>query len=162
MEDPKNGELLVDVGFGFHPPEDSALVGFWEIEAIHLGFQYGGYTSGVTHGVSTVSAIGGMHAEMAFLQRVRSHVSYRLAYNQVFEVLRGPQLRLKDDFFSMGSAYHLNHSYLKSVKDIKETYQRNRFKALGVRDEYRCRAKSVKRLLPLFKAKVSCRSVSIS
>jgi len=64
MENTENGELLVDIGFDFHPPEGSNLVGFWDMDAVHQGFQYGGYASPVSHSVSTASAIGGMHAEM--------------------------------------------------------------------------------------------------
>jgi len=59
-----SGELLLDIGFGFHPPKNSELVGFWDLDAIRQGFDYGGYARGTSHTVSTVSAIGGIHAEM--------------------------------------------------------------------------------------------------
>lgn len=153
MESTENGELLVDIGFGFHPPADSQVVGFWDVDAIQLGFQYGGYASGVTHAVNTVSAIGGIHAEMTSDRRKRTHISHRLAYNLAYEIVRGGQTK-KESFFSPKSAFTVDDHYLRDVKGVIDAYQRNKYRELGVRDEYRCRASSVKRLLPHLKAKV--------
>jgi hypothetical protein len=154
MEDVRNGELMVDLGFGIHPPENSGLVGFWDTEAIQQGFNYGGYNRGVTHTVSTTSAIGGIHAEMPSIRRKRTHIAYRLTYNLAYEVLRGQRTRLKESFFPPGSAYQVDRRYLDSIKGVVEAFDRNMHKSFGVRDEYRCRASSVKRLLPLLKDKV--------
>lgn len=154
MENTDNGELLVDIGFGIHPPEDSHLVGFWDTEAIRQGFDYGGYLSGVTHPVCTVPAIGGMHAEMSNNRRRRSHISYRLTYNLAYEVLRGQRTRLKESFFPLESAYQVDQNYLQSIKGVVDAYDRNKHKSFGVRDEYRCRASTMQRLLPLLKEKV--------
>jgi len=89
MEDPNNGELLVDLGFGIHPPEDRKVVGFWDTDALRVGFDYGGYSQGTSHKVSTMPAIGGIHAEMGHSRRKLVHIAYRLTYNLVYEVLRG-------------------------------------------------------------------------
>jgi len=81
IEDINNGELLVNLGFGIHPPEDSESAGFWDLNALGLGFSYRGYTSAVTHTINTVSAIGAIHAEMNSSQKKHSHITYQLTYN---------------------------------------------------------------------------------
>ena len=154
MEDPENGELLVDVGFGIHPPENAEVVGFWDVEAIQQGFDYGGYSRGVSHGVSTALAIGGIHAEMTMGRRKRTHIAYRLTYNLAYEVLRGHRTRHGGSFFPLKSAYEVDQRYRQDIKGVVEAYDRNVGKSFGVRDEYRCRASAVKRLLPLLKNKV--------
>ena len=157
MEKTDNGELLVDVGFGIHPPAHSGLLGFWDIEAVELGYKYGGYCAGVTHGVSTVSAIGGIHAEMGTVRKKRTHIGHRLTYNLVYEIMRGKRTRERKSFFSLDSAYNVDRDYLQDIKDISDAFRRNQHKSLGVRDEYRCRLGSVKRLFPLLRSKVSIR-----
>lgn len=154
MEDPDNGELLVDIGFGFHPPEGSQLVGFWDVDALRVGFDYGGYGAGTTHGVSTASAIGGIHSEMNTRRRKRTHIAYRLTYNLPYEVLRGQKTRLKENFFPFASAYAQDSKYREGVDGVTQAFDRCRTKSFGVRDEYRCRASSVRRLLPHLKHKV--------
>lgn len=155
MEDTENGELLVDLGIGIHPPAGEKVVGFWDVEALRQGFDYGGYKKGTTHGASTVSGIGGIHAEMSKARRKQTHVSYRLAYNLAYEILRGNKTRLKRGFFPVQSAYEQDQSYRESVKGVVDACERSMEKSFGVRDEYRCRASSIKRVLPLLKDKVS-------
>ena len=154
MEHPNNGELLVDIGFGFHPPDGSQLVGFWEMDALRLGFDYGGYARGTSHAVSTVSAIGGIHAEMTSVRRSRVHIAYRLSYNLPYEILRGEETRCRDGFFPLAEAYNVSKKYTDSLAGVEGAYDRNMDKELGVRDEYRCRARTVQRVLPLMREKV--------
>jgi hypothetical protein len=154
MENPENGELLVDLGFGFHPPEGSNVVGFWDVEALRVGFDYGGYGTGTTHGVSTASAIGGIHAEMTTRRRKRTHIAYRLTYNLPYEVLRGQKTRKKESFFPFVSAYTQDKKYTQGVEGVIQAFDRCMNKSYGVRDEYRCRASSIKRLLPHLRKKV--------
>ena len=154
MEDTKNGELLVDIGFGFHPPEETQLIGFWDVDALQLGFDFGGYARGVTHGVNTLSAIGGIHAEMTSVRRKRTHIAHRLTYNLSYEILRGRRTRVKEGFFPPASAYEVNQKYRDDIKGVIDAYERNKFERFGVQDEWRCRAKTMKRLLPLLKDKV--------
>ena len=154
MEDTKNGELLVDIGFSFHPPEETQLIGFWDVDALQLGFNFGGYARGVTHGVNTLSAIGGIYAEMTSVRRKRTHIAHRLTYNLSYEILRGRRTRVKEGFFPPASAYEVNQKYRDDIKGVIDAYERNKFERFGVRDEWRCRAKTMKRLLPLLKDKV--------
>lgn len=154
MEDEENGELLVDLGFGIHPPEGAQVVGFWDVEAIRAGYDYGSYSSGTTHGVSTISAIGGIHAEMGLSRRKRTHIAYRLTYNLAYEVLRGQKTRLKENFFPFVSAYQQDNKYKDAVDGVIKAFQRAMNKSYGSRDEYRCRASSIKQLLPLLMEKV--------
>jgi len=154
MENPANGELLVDLGVGIHPPEDRNVVGFWDIEALRMGFDYGGYSQGTTHKVNTMSAIGGIHSEMGSTRRKRTHIAYRLTYNLVYEVLRGKRTMVKDGFFSPSLAYNLDPRYKQDVNDVVEAYKRNEEKSFGVRDEYRSRGSTIKDVLPFLEAKV--------
>ena len=130
------------------------MVGFWDVDALRAGFDYGGYTKGTTHGTSTVPVIGGIHAEMGSIRRKRTHIAYHLTYNLVYEVLRGQWTREKESFFHPRSAYEQDHKYKNGIRDLVEAYSRSMDKSYGVRDEYRCRAGSVKRLLPLLEDKV--------
>jgi hypothetical protein len=154
MQDTENGELLVDLGFGFHPPENSNLVGFWDMDAVQQGFDYGGFKSGTAHSICTVSAIGGKNAEMSFTRRKRTHLGYRLIYNLAYEVFRGKETRERENFIPVADAYQDNEAHRSRLTGLKEALQRNKNKSLGVRDEYRCRGTSVRRLLPKLKEKV--------
>jgi len=155
MESGENGELLIDIGVGFHPPAGSELVGFWSMDALQVGFEYGGYGTGTRHSVSTVSAIGGIHANMPKDRRLRTHILYRLAYNLSYEVLRGHKTRTKTGFFPARSAYMADKDFVDSVEAVVCAYERSLHKSYGVRDEYRCRASSARRLLPYLRNKVS-------
>ena len=154
MENPANGELLVDLGVGIHPPEDRNVVGFWDTDALRMGFDYGGYSQGTTHKVNTMSAIGGIHSEMGNTRRKRTHISYRLTYNLVYEILRGKRTRLKDGFFPPSLAYNLDPRYKQDINDVVEAYERNEEKSWGTWDEYRCRGSTIKDVLPYLEAKV--------
>jgi len=60
---------------------------------------------------------------------------------------------LKGDFFPPESAYKVDTAYLNDINGWS-TLTDSTQKEYGVRDEYRCRASSLKRLLPLLKKKV--------
>ena len=111
MENTDNGELLVDIGVGFHPSEEEAVVGFWHIDLLRLAFDYGGYNQGTTHSVSTVTCIGGIQAEMSKARRLKTHIAYRQAYNLSYEAIRGKLTRERKAFFTAESAYI--YSYTK-------------------------------------------------
>jgi len=155
MESEDNGELLIDIGLGFHPPEGSGMVGFWSMDPLQVGFEYGGYGTGTHHKVNTFSAIGGIHADMPKDRRLKTHILYRLAYNLSYEVLRGHKTRTKTGFFPARSAYEVNQDFLDTVKGVVSAYERSLDKSYSVRDEYRCQASSARRLLPLLTDKVS-------
>ena len=144
MEDTKNGELLVDIGFGFHPPEETQLISFWDVDTLQLGFDFGGYACGVSHGINTLSVIGGIHAEMTSVRRKQTHIAHQLTYNLSYKILRGRRMRVKEGFFPLASAYEVNQKYRDNIKGVINTYQRNKFERFGVRDEWRCRAKTMK------------------
>lgn len=154
MEDPDNGELLVDVGIGIHPPENSQVVGFWDVEALRVGYDYGGYARGTTHGVSTVWAIGGIHAEMGGVRKKHTHIAYRLSYNLAYEIHRGLWTRQKEKFFPVSATYKQDPQYRDAIRSMLEAFDRNINKSFGVRDEYRCRGSSIKRVFPHLKARV--------
>jgi hypothetical protein len=159
MKDTENGELLVDVGFGIHPPKDAEVVGFWDVDALRQSYDYGGYSNGTTHGVHTIPAIGATHAEMTSRRKKRTHIAYRLTYNLHFEIMRSHRTKLKEGFFPPGTAYKQTREYGEMVQGVTDAYHRSISKSYGVRDEYRCRAGSVERLLPLLWDKV--RSVPV-
>lgn len=157
MEDSKNGELLIDVGFGFHAKGDVPLVGFWKTDALQLSFDYGGYAHGVSHSTCTIPSIGGMTAEMAKARRLRVHVAYRQSYNLTYETVRGKAAREKDGFLTARSAYHQKDDYRTNVTGITNVCTRSCDRSYGVRDEYRCRAATVRRLFRFMEQKVSRR-----
>lgn len=154
MEDTENGELLIDIGIGFHPSEETDVVGFWDMDVLRLGFDYGGYNQGTSHSVSTVTCIGGIQAEMSRPRRLRTHIAYRQAYNLSYEVIRGKLTREQTGFFSAGSAYHQTDAYRRNVEGVINAFMRNASTSYGVRDEYRCRG-TARRLIMLLVAKVS-------
>lgn len=149
-----NGELLVDVGFGFHPSGGPAVVGFWKMDALRLGYDYGGCSQGTNHSTCTIPAVGGINAEMAKARRLHTHICYRQSYNLVYEVIRGKLTRARKGFFPAGSAYHQKDDYWRQVEGVTNAFMRSCTRSFGVRDEYRCRARSVKRLIPELMEKV--------
>lgn len=153
MENTDNGELLIDVGFGFHPSGEVPVVGFWHMETLRLGFNYGGYNQGTHHGVCTIPTVGGIQAEMSKARRLMIHIAYRQSYNLAYEAIRGKLTRERGAFFSAGSAYHQKSDYQKQVEGISAVFMRNITRSYGVRDEYRCRA-TTRRLFPVLINKV--------
>ena len=158
MEDTENGELLMDVGFGFHPSGEVPMVGFWKMDALRLGFDYGGYTQGTSHSACTISSLGGINAEMSLARRLNVHIAYRQAYNLAYEVIRGKLTRERTGFFSAVSAYQQKDDYRRNVEGVINAFLRNRDKSFGVRDEYRCRV-TVRRLFELLVEKVRLHQV---
>jgi len=153
MEDTENGELLIDLGFGFHPSKEAHVVGFWNVEMLHLGYGFGGYNQGITHSVCTIPSLGGIQAEMSKARRLRIHVAYRQSYNLAYEAIRGKLTRERNGFFSAESAYHLKDDYRTTIEGITGAFTRSINRSYGVRDEYRCRA-SIRRLFPVLILKV--------
>ena len=153
MEDNEHGDLLIDIGFGFHPSGDTSMVGFWNMDVLRLAFDYGGYNQGTEHSVSTVTCIRGIQAEMSRARRLRIHIAYRQAYNLAYEVIRGRLTREQTGFFSAASAYHQDNAYRKNKEGLVGAFTRNMTTSYGVRDEYRCRA-SARWPIPLLVTKV--------
>ena len=153
MEDVDNGELLIDIGFGFHPSREMNVVGFWNVDVLRLSFDYGGYNQGVSHSVCTIPQIGGIQGEMSKARRLMIHIAYRQSYNLAYEVIRGKQTRERTAFFPAELAYHQHSNYWKTVDGVRNAFTRSVGRSYGVRDEYRCRA-SMRKLFPLLISKV--------
>jgi hypothetical protein len=154
MEESRNGELIIDVGFGFHPSQEKPLVGFWKADVLRLGFDFAGYNQQTSHRVCTIPAIGAINAELSKRRRLRVHIAYRQSYNLVYEVIRGRLTRERTGYFSAESAYHQKGDYVKNIRDMRDAFDRNCGRSFGVRDEYRCRVTALQ-LLPELVKKVS-------
>jgi len=157
MEDTGNGELLLDIGFGFHPSKEKNVVGFWGTDALRLGFDFGGYNKGTQHSACTIPSIGGIQAEMSKARRQIIHIAWRQAYNLSYEAIRGKLTRERIAFFSAESAYHQKDDYYKNVEGVTNAFIRGMTRSYGVRDEYRCRA-TARKQIPMLVQKVGSSS----
>lgn len=180
MMDRRNGELMMDVGVGFHPPMDApasrenssdptegegirgawepggpwgSLTGIWRREKLELSYDRAGFNKGSSHSACTLSDYGGLQAEMPRSRGERVHMNFRQSYNLAYEVIRGTKTRERS-LFSPKDAYSLNDTFDKSTRDLAAGFFGSTEKSYGVREEFRASGSIIRQLLPVIKERV--------
>jgi hypothetical protein len=147
----ENGQLLMDLGLGFHPTDENgeALVCLWDLGKLRESYNAAGMNQGTTHHTNTMANYGGIQAEMA---QLRSHLvqlcfrsSYCLHYETVRRV-RGGEISFCDDV----DAYNTNSSFMRSIDDYMKMLNGGRTKTFGVRDEIRGSGAAICQVLKIF------------
>lgn len=146
MMDRKNGELILDIGFGFQPVTRTPLVGLHRSEALEASAGVAGFRQGYLHTAETFAGYGSLQTEMRADRSVVTHVVFRSAYNLCYE----PR-RTKDNvptFVDDSEAYHVTEKYMNECAKAVETYGPEvRKRSYGTRDEYRLGGLAAKEVL---------------
>jgi hypothetical protein len=178
MVDRKNGELMLDLGVGFHPPLDmqapadgqditnpeaqgpwepggpwGPLTGMWRREKLEMSYDTAGFNKGTSHSACTFSDYGGIQAEMPRARAEQVHINFRQSYNLAYEVIRGPKSRDRV-LFTPKDAYTLNEVFQKSSQHLANGFFSSVEKSYGVRDEFRVSGSTILKLIPMIKERV--------
>ena len=134
----ENGQLLMDLGIGFHPTDDNGepLVCLWDLEKLCESYDAAGMNKGTTHHTNTMANYGGIQAEMDQRRRSLVQICFRSSYCLHYEAVRrvrGGEISFCNDV----DAYNTNSSFMKSIDDYMKMLNGGRKKTYGVRDEIR-------------------------
>jgi len=130
MSRPENGECLLDLGMSIYPETEENLVGLWNISAADASFAKGGLNTPPIHNIGTLSDYGGVAAEMCRTRSEATHLNYRMAYNLVYEIVRGNVYFCEDS-----DAYAGNAVFHKCFQNYISMYTKAVNRTYGVRDE---------------------------
>ena len=143
--DRSNGEVHMDVGFTYHPQrakveededrEKSGVTGLWRMGYLEESFAKAGYKKGTAHHINTLAGFGALQAEMMLERSRRVHITFRSAYNVIYEAVRKKDN--KPWFCGDGDAYNLTETFLSACEDKSKQYSNRGSRYYGVRDEYR-------------------------
>lgn len=136
MQDPKNGELVCDVGVTIQPQHDCPLVGLWRLDSLEASYGAAGFLSGNIHTVNTLALYGGLQAESPERRCERTGVVFRQTYNLPWEAVR------KNDnsrnLFNEKDVYQQNKTFQQELKSVRQVFQTQaNTVSYGVRDEFR-------------------------
>jgi hypothetical protein len=83
MEKRENGQLLLDLGMGFHPvPEDKTpLVFLWKLTQVNQSYEAGGMNAGKVHHAGMMGGYGGRQAEMEQMCSAIVQLCFRSTYS---------------------------------------------------------------------------------
>jgi hypothetical protein len=154
MMERQNGELFMDLGMAFHPnPRNKEpLIGLWRLDKLRNSFAAAGMNTGTEHNVNTLANYGGIQSEMAQRRAAIVQLTFRSAYNLVFEIIRRPG---KDYFCEDVDAHDVNHTFLDCVDKYGKMYKSSSEKSYGVRDEIRGSGRAINKALSAAPQKVS-------
>jgi hypothetical protein len=136
MLDRDNGELVLDVGLGFHAHKEGIpLTGLWRLAPMLQSYECAGMKAPRQHYANTHVEYGALQAEMRKDRRQVTHQVFRSTYNLCFEVVRRPgaEVLMCDD----ADAYHGNNTYSTACDQYAAMYASAVTKDFGVREEYR-------------------------
>lgn len=135
MMDPRNGQLLMDLGMGFHPnPKDGeARIGLWQLDKLRASYFAAGMNVGRIHPFNTFSNYGGLQAEMPIARATAVHLGYRSSYNLNFEIIRCPGSEVY--FCGDQDAHDVNAKFISCLKAYEEMFAGSINKSYGVREE---------------------------
>ena len=135
----ENGQLVMDIGLGFHPigTNGEPLVCLWDLEKTGQFYKAARMQQGEVHHMNTMANFGGWQAEMSQTRRSLVQIcfqsTYGLHYEPVRHVRRG-EISMCEYF----NAHHTNSAFKKSCNDYLKMLNGGRKRGYGVRDEIHC------------------------
>ena len=134
----ENGQLVMDLGLGFHPigEDDEQLVCLWDLNKLEDLYGAAGMLKGTVHHTNTMANCGGRQAEMGQVRASLVQICFRSTYGLHYEPVRrvrGGEISFCDD----ADAYNTNTTFMKSCGDYIKMLNGGRTKTYGARDEIR-------------------------
>ena len=138
MQKRKNGQLLMDLGMGFHPnPEDKTpLVFLWDLKKVNASYDAAGMNAGKQHHAGMMGQYGGRQAEMEQKRLAIVQFCFRSTYSLNYQPFRRSQageINLCEDI----DAYEVNSTYRNSLDSHIKMMQGSLRKSFGAREEMR-------------------------
>lgn len=161
MSDRRNGELLLDLGIGFHPitneDDEDGVVGIWKVDMLRQSYARAGYKAPDIHPTSTFRDFGNMQAEMLPKRRQATHLVFRQEYNLAYEVVRTASNHV--NVCTEPVAYRGNRAYTDAVSNMLRAFENASGKSFGVRTEVRMGIQALAEIYPKVLQLVSGRRV---
>ena len=138
MKKRENGQMVMDLGLGFHPigEDDEPLVCLWDLSKLDDSYKAAGMHKGTVHHTNTMSDYGGRQAEMAQVRASLVQICFRSTYGLYYEPVRrvrGGKISFCDDV----DVYNTNVTFMKSCSDYIKMLNGGRTKSYGARDKIR-------------------------
>jgi hypothetical protein len=148
MERKNGGQLVLDLGMGFHPVSDSGtpLVCLWKLDRLRNSYDAAGMNKGTTHRVNTFDLYGGIQAEMETVRRRIVQIQFRQSYGLHYQPTRrgkGGDITFCSDL----DAYDVNATFRQSIDTFVEMLTGGCEKSYGARDEVRASGMAIKDVL---------------
>lgn len=134
----ENGQLVMDLGLGFHPigANGEPIVCLWDLQKTGQSYRAAGMQQGKVHYTNTMANFGGRQAEMSQNRSSLVQVCFRSTYGLHYEPvrrIRGGEISLCED----AEAYHTTGAFMKSCNDYVRMLNGGRKRGYGGRDEIR-------------------------
>ena len=138
MQKRENGQLLMDLGMGFHPnPEDKTpLVYLWDMKKVNASYNATGMNAGKQHCAGMMGRYGGRQAEMEQKRLAIVQFCFRSTYSLNYQPFRRSQageINLCEDI----DAYEVNSTYRHNLDSHIKMMQGSLHKSFGAREEMR-------------------------
>ena len=135
----ENGQLVMDIGLGFHPvgTNGEPLVCLWDLGKTGQSYRAARMQQGEVHHTNTMANFGGRQAEMSQTRSSLVQICFRSTYGLHYEPVRrvrGGEISMCED----SDAYRTNSAFKKSCNDYLKMLNGGRKRGYGVRDEIRC------------------------
>ena len=153
----KNGQLLIDLGMGFHPVslEEEPLVALWKLDKLHASYAAAGMNKGTTHHTNTFQKYGGMQAEMGAVRQRTVQLCFRSSYGLYYQPVRrghGGDISLCTDV----DAYDVNDAFRTSIQGYIKMLLGSEKKTYGTREEMRGSGRAIMGALQDVEELVGC------
>ena len=134
----ENGQMVMDLGFGFHPTgvDNTPLVCLWDLAKVAQSYGAAGMQKGTIHHTNTMAGYGGRQSEMTQVRSSLVQICFRSTYGLHYEPVRrvrGGEISFCEDI----DAYDTNAAFMKSCEDYIKMLNGGRSKSFGARDEVR-------------------------
>jgi hypothetical protein len=156
MEKRKNGQLLMDLGMGFHPnPDDKTpLVFLWDLKRVNQSYDTAGMNAGKVHHAGMMGRYGGRQAEMEQKRQAIVQLCFRSTYSLIYQPFRkshAGEINMCEDI----DAYEVNSTYRSNLESHIMMMRGSLHKSFGAREEMRGSGTSIRQVMQNAAALVS-------
>jgi hypothetical protein len=148
MEKRENGQLLMDLGMGFHPiPDDKTpLVFLWDLMKVNQSYDAAGMNAGKVYHAGMMGRYGGRQSEMEQKRLAIVQFCFRSTYSLNYQPFRRSQageINMCEDI----DAYEVNSTYRNSLESHTMMMRGSLRKSFGAREEMRGSGTSVRQVM---------------
>jgi hypothetical protein len=148
MEKRENGQLLMDLGMGFHPnPEDKTpLLFLWDLIRVNESYDAAGMNAGKIHHAGMMGRYGGRQAEMEQKRQAIVQLCFRSTYSLNYQPFRRSQageINMCEDI----DAYEVNSTYRCNLESHMMMMRGSLRKSFGAREEMRGSGTAIRQVM---------------
>ena len=148
MEKRENGQLILDLGMGFHPkPDDKTpLVFLWDLMRVNRSYDAAGMNAGQIHHAGMMGRYGGRQSEMEQKRLAIVQFCFRSTYSLNYQPFRRSQvgeINMCEDI----DAYEVNSTYKNNLASHIMMMHGSCHKSFGAREEMRGSGTSIRQVM---------------